>query len=128
MILASFFHDQHATTMNNFNTDKTHYCALNVVSLHLLIATSNTHDKSCNSYNSFNNVLDWMVCAERQNFFPWFFHMDILKFHDFSMILAFFSNSMIFPGLENAFFIFQVFHDFQAVGNPVNLTKMQHQK
>ncbi len=28
------------------------------------------------------------------------------------MILAFFSNSMIFPGMENAFFIFQDFHDF----------------
>ncbi len=35
--------------------------------------------------------------------FPWC----ILKFHDFSMILAFFSNSMIFPGLENDFAIFQ---------------------
>ena len=31
----------------------------------------------------------------------------ILKFHDFSMILAFFSNSMIFPGLENDFAVFQ---------------------
>ncbi len=62
------------------------------------------------------------MCAQRkffldneraaQNIFPWFFHRGILKFHDFSTILAFFSNSMIFPGLENAFFIFQVFHDF----------------
>ena len=43
---------------------------------------------------------------------------DILKFHNFSMTLGFFSHSMIFPGLENPFFIFQVFHDvpgrFQA--------------
>ena len=49
---------------------------------------------------------------------PWFFHRGILKFHDFSMILAFFSNSMIFPGLENAFFIFQVFHDFPWCWEP----------
>ncbi len=34
------------------------------------------------------------------------------------MILAFFSNSMIFPGLENAFFIFQVFHDFPGRWEP----------
>ncbi len=68
MTLALFFHDRHATTMTNFNIDKTHYCALNVVSLYLLIATSNTHDKSCNSHNSLNNVLDRMECAERQNF------------------------------------------------------------
>ncbi len=37
---------------------------------------------------------------------------DILKFHNFSMTLAFFSHSMIYSGLENPFFIFQVFHDF----------------
>ncbi len=121
MTLASFFHDWHATTMTNFNIDKTHYCALNVVSLYLLImliATSNTQNKSCNSYNSLNNVFDRMECAERQTFFPWFFNMDILKFHDFSMILAFFPNSMIFPGLENAFLIFQVFHDFPGRWEP----------
>ncbi len=34
------------------------------------------------------------------------------------MILAFFLNSMIFPGLENAFFIFQVFHDFPGRWEP----------
>ena len=58
----------------------------------------------------FFHVLDHARAT--QKVFPWFFHTGILKFHDFSMILAFFSNSMIFPGLENAFFIFQVFHDF----------------
>ncbi len=62
----------------------------------------------------------WMEFAERQNFFPWFFHKDIMKFHDFSMILAFFSNSMI-PGLENAFLIFQVFHDFPGRWEPCDM-------
>ncbi len=68
------------------------------------------------TYNtSLNNVLvlDGMRGAPKL-----FFHIDILKFHDFSMILAFFSNSMIFPGLENAFFIFQVFHDFPGRWEP----------
>ena len=99
--------------MTNFNTDKTHYnCALNVVSLHLLIATYSTHDKSCNSYNSLNNVLvlDGMCGAPK--FFPMIFpyrYFEIPRFfHDF------FPNSMIFPGVENAFSMI-----FQAVGNPV---------
>ncbi len=35
--------------------------------------------------------------------FPWC----ILKFRDFSMILVLFSNSMVFPGLENDFAILQ---------------------
>ncbi len=52
--------------------------------------------------------------------------MDILKFHDFSMILAFFPNSMIFPGLENAFFISQVFHDFPGRWEPSHLSKVAH--
>ncbi len=60
----------------------------------------------------------WMECVERKKKIPLFFHIDILKFHDFSMILAFFPNSMIFPGLENAFFIFQVFHDFPGRWEP----------
>ncbi len=51
-----------------------------------------------------------------------FFRMDILKFHDFFMILALFSNSMIFPGLQNGFFSFSRFSMiFQAVGNPAKL-------
>ena len=33
MTLAWFFHDWHATPMTNFNTDKTHYSTLNVISL-----------------------------------------------------------------------------------------------
>ncbi len=57
-------------------------------------------DKGCNSYSSQNSVsiLDEMHGAE--NFFPWFFHIDVLKFHDFSMILAFFFK----------------FHDFSRSG------------
>ncbi len=34
------------------------------------------------------------------------------------MILAFFSNSMIFPGLEDAFLFFKVFHDFPGRWEP----------
>ncbi len=52
--------------------------------------------------------------------FPWFSMTLASFFHDFSMILAFLSNSMIFPGLENAFFIFQVFHDFPGRWEPCN--------
>ncbi len=71
MTLASFFHDRHVTAMINFKIDKTHYCALNVVSLHLLTATNNTHDKSCNSYNSLNNV----SVLDRMRGAPTFFSM-----------------------------------------------------
>ncbi len=50
---------------------------------------------------------------------PWFFQVDFSKFHDFSRFLGLFSNSMIFPGLENLFFIFQVSMIFPEAGNPV---------
>ena len=40
------------------------------------------------------------------------------KFHDFSMINQFFSNSMIFPCMELFLVIFQVFHDFQSLWEP----------
>ncbi len=108
MTLASFFHDRHARTMTDFNTDKTHYCASNVVSLHLLITTYNTHDKSCNNYKSLNNVLVLDRMHRRQNFFPWFFHIDILKFHDFCLFFKFhdFSRfSMIFQAVGNPAYI-----------------------
>ncbi len=59
--------------MTNFNTDKTHYCALNVVSLHHLIATYNTHDKSYNSYNSLNNVLVFDGMRGASKFFSMIF-------------------------------------------------------
>ena len=43
------------------------------------------------------------------------------KFHDFSMIIQFFSNSMIFPCMELFLVIFQVFHDFQSLWEPWTL-------
>ena len=49
---------------------------------------------------------------------PWFFQVDFFKFHDFSRFLGLFSNSMIFPGLEKVFFIFQVSRIFPEAGNP----------
>ncbi len=161
------FHDSRIifpwSTMPNFNTDKTHYCALNVVSLHLTIATYNTHDKSYNSYNSLNNVsvldgtrgapkfvsmifpyhttkhlhsttivlnhvrswpvyvAEWIVnrswpdmdsdnCGGVEVFLVWYRYFEIpWFFHDFGLF---------FPGLENAFFIFQVFHDFPGRWEP----------
>ncbi len=103
MTLASFFHDRHAKTMTNFNTDKTHYCALNVVSLYLLIATYNTHNKSWKSYNSLNNVLvlDGMRRAPTpfSMIFP-YYDIDILKFHDFSMIRD--ENRLLQKNLKSA--------------------------
>ena len=42
------------------------------------------------------------------------------KFHDFSMIIQAFSNSMIFPCMELFFLVFQVFHDFQSLWEPCN--------
>ncbi len=49
---------------------------------------------------------------------PWFFQVDFSKFHDFSRFLGLFPNSMIFPGLEKVFFIFQVSMIFPEAGNP----------
>ncbi len=51
---------------------------------------------------------------------PWFFQVDFFKFHDFSMFFGLFPNSMIFPGLEKVFFIFQVSMIFPEAGNPVS--------
>ena len=98
------------STMTNFNTDKTDYCALNVVSLHLLIATYNTHDKSYNSYNSLNNVLVLdgmrgapkffsMIFPYRYFEIPWFFHDfgPFFKFHDFSRSGKCFFHFLGFP-------------------------------
>ena len=46
------------------------------------------------------------------------FATDFTKFHDFSMIFQFLSNSMIFPCMEFLFVIFQVFHDFHSLWEP----------
>ena len=43
------------------------------------------------------------------------------KFHDFSMIIQVFSNSMIFPCMELFLVIFQVFLDFQSLWEPCNV-------
>ena len=43
------------------------------------------------------------------------------KFHDFSMIIQVFSNSMIFPCMELFLVIFQLFHDFQSLWEPCNV-------
>ena len=59
----------------NCKTDKTQHCAFNVVSLHLLIATYSTHDKSCNSYNSLNSMLASDGMRGAPKFFPRFFHI-----------------------------------------------------
>ncbi len=115
--LAPFFHDWHATTMTNFNPDKTNYCVLNVVSLHLLIATCNTHDKSWNSHNSLNNVLVLDGMRGVLKFFPMIFPQ-FYRYFEIPWFWPFFANSMIFPGLENAFVIFQVFHDFPGCWEP----------
>ena len=40
------------------------------------------------------------------------------KFHDFSMIIQVFSNSMIFPCMALFLVIFQVFHHFQNLWEP----------
>ena len=40
------------------------------------------------------------------------------KFHDFSMIIQFFTNSIIFRCMELFFVIFKVFHDFQSSWEP----------
>ncbi len=61
----------------------------------------------------------WMECAERQNFFPWFFHIDILKFHP---ILALFPNSMHdFPRSGKCYFHFPGFPWFSR---PLGTLKM----
>ena len=46
------------------------------------------------------------------------------KFHDFSMIIQAFSNSMIFPCMELFFLILQVFHDFQSSWEPCIMNVM----
>ncbi len=67
------------------------------------------------------------ICAERtKNWFynvsnHLFFQIDFFKFHDFSRSLGLFLNSMIFPGLEKVFFIFQVSMIFPEAGNPAPL-------
>ena len=50
------------------------------------------------------------------------------KFHDFSMIVQGFSNSMIFPCMEHFCEIFQVFHDFKSLWEPCSgdLDQMPH--
>ena len=47
------------------------------------------------------------------------------KFHDFSMLIQVFSNSMIFPCMELFFVIFQVFHDFQSLWESCKQTEVQ---
>ena len=47
------------------------------------------------------------------------------KFLDFSMIIQFFSNSMIFSMHGTFLVIFQVFHDFQSLWEPCQCIKTQ---
>ncbi len=49
-----------------------------------------------------------------------FSRLIFFKFHDFSRFFGLFSNSMIFPGLEKVFFIFQVSMIFPEAGNPAS--------
>ena len=72
-----------ATTMTNFNSDEIHYCAFNVVSLHLLIAIYNTYDKSLNIHNRINDVLVFDGMCGATKFFSMIFPYTIVLQMDY---------------------------------------------
>ena len=92
------------------------------------------HDQQCNFHDylicNFHDYLmhilqpPLLAASVRQLVFwlPVVLSYYVTKFHDFSMTIQGFSNSMIFPCMELFLVIFQVFHDFQSLWEPWTLS------